>query len=102
MAEESRIGRSKGGSERDLGAGNGKPALVTKTQPDRLHDGGAPLPSRPMMLGADPDRIAHSLRVLDILERVDADLRTRPKDPATQPAAATPLLSSDSSERRAS
>lgn len=57
MAEKSRIGRSKSGSERDLGAGNGKPALVTATQLLRLRVGGA------------------LLRVLTVLENIDADLR---------------------------
>ncbi len=75
MAEKSGIGRKKGGLERDLGAGNGKPALSTGAQPARQHVGGAPLPIRPMVLTADPERIAHSLRVLDLLETIDRNVR---------------------------
>jgi hypothetical protein len=34
-------------------------------------------PGRPMVLTADPERIAHSLRVLDLLEQIDADRRAK-------------------------
>jgi hypothetical protein len=101
MAEKSKIGRKKSGSERDLGASNGKPALLTKPQLARAGVGGAPLPSQPMMLSAASDRIMHSLRVLDILERIDLDLGARPKAPAQRTAQATDI-NSDSLQRRAS
>jgi hypothetical protein len=43
----------------------------------------------------------HSLRVLDILERIDLDLGARPKAPAQRTAQATDI-NSDSLQRRAS
>jgi hypothetical protein len=88
MAEKSGIGRKKGGLERDLGAGNGKPALSTGAQPSRQHVGGAPLPIRPMVLSADPERIAHSLRVLDLLETINSQLSETTKVTATSAATA--------------